>query len=180
MGKIIGISGVARSGKDTMLDSLAEIYGNENIIRLAFADALKEECDSFLKKNTGISAFTSDDREKSMIRPFLVTYGTHIRRRINPRCWIEVISKTINSDKNYAITDVRFPNEAQWIKDLKGTLIHVSRTGVDPANKDEEINDPILKSMSDIKINMPTYRQEFSIKCKKKTEEQLRNRPIWI
>ena len=179
MGKIIGIAGVARAGKDTMLESLNQIYSDRNIKRVAFADALKQECDGFLMKNTGISAFTDNDSEKSIIRPFLVTYGTHLRRKLNPNCWIEVVFKAINPDCNYAITDVRFPNEAQWIKDQGGVLIHVSRSGINPANEDEAMNDPILMSMSNIKVSLKTYKEEFSIKCKSITEQQLRSQPIW-
>ena len=72
--KVIGISGLARSGKDTLFQFLSGKLKEDNISskRLAFADELKEECDDFLKKNIGISAFTEKNSEKEIIRPFLV------------------------------------------------------------------------------------------------------------
>ena len=106
---IVGISGLARSGKDTLFKFLSEKLKNSNISskRLAFADELKEECDDFLKKNIGISAFTETNTEKEIIRPFLVCYGTKVRRRLNKNCWIDRLSnklKSINRSKSVRIS----------------------------------------------------------------------------
>ena len=52
--------GSARSGKDTAYMAIKELFPSRVIERRAFADELKKECDSFLKKNLNISAFTED------------------------------------------------------------------------------------------------------------------------
>ena len=49
--------------------------------RLAFADELKKDVDSFLIEKLGISAFTENTKEKEIIRPMLTTWGTEIMRK---------------------------------------------------------------------------------------------------
>lgn len=173
---MIGISGPARAGKDTLFEVLDEIFETVDLTRLAFADALKTECDDFLKTHTGISAFTSDDSEKEIIRPFLVAYGSNVRRKINPNCWIECIERAIMGNKKdtiYVLTDVRYPNELDWIESQGGLSIHVSRDGVLPANSEEEANDPILKSRSNLRISVPTFQQNYFNQCKKTIQKKI-------
>ena len=178
MYKVIGITGVARVGKDTLFKCISSINPNVLLRRAAFADELKKECDSFLRKNINISAFTEKDEEKNIIRPFLVTYGTHVRRKLDKDCWIKKLNQKINSSEQsecFVITDVRFVNEAKWIKNKKGMLIHLSRNGILPANDDESKQDPLLRSMADININVPTFQDNYitNIQNRIKQEEAL-------
>lgn len=164
MYKIIGITGVARVGKDTLFKCISSINPNLTLRRAAFADELKKECDSFLMENINISAFTEKDEEKDIIRPFLVTYGTHVRRKLDQNCWIKKLNEKINASEQsecFVITDVRFVNEAKWIKNKGGMLVHLSRNGILPANDDESEQDPILKSMADLNINIPTFEHDY-------------------
>ena len=153
--KLIGISGFARSGKDTFYERCKQILSSvgEESKRYSFADALKNELDELLVKYTGISAFTENNQEKEIVRPLLVTYGTDVRRKLNENCWIEKISEGIDLDlglnKHVFITDVRFLNEAKWIKNKGGILINVNREGVGPANKDEKEQYELLKHLID-------------------------------
>ena len=171
--KLIGISGLARSGKDSFYEMAAELLENMDIAskRYAFADSLKEECDQLLTNNINISAFTSDDNEKRIIRPLLVTYGTEIRRKLNPNCWIEKIQSSVKKDislnKVVFITDVRFPNEQQWVHQLKGESVHVTRKGINPPNRDEEVNNPILLRGSSHNINWGDFDKQNIEKSKK-------------
>ena len=165
-----------------MGEVLRDIFPEKQIKRLAFADALKEECKDFLEENIGISPFTTIDKEKELIRPFLVTYGTHLRRRLDPDCWIKVLDKVIsknNTCNNYVITDARFPNEINWIKSSGGYVIHVSRKGVPPANKEEENNDPVLRKMSDLALGLPTFKENYLLKCKDIVKKKLEQHQIW-
>lgn len=160
---IIGISGLARSGKDTLFKFLSEKLRNSNISskRLAFADELKEECDDFLKKNIGISAFTETNAEKEIIRPFLVCYGTKVRRRLDKNCWINRLSnklKTINQDYVF-ITDVRYENEIEWVKSQGGKTIHIERRGNIAPNEEELKNDPILKKRSQYRVKWKNFKE---------------------
>ena len=89
--RLVGISGLARSGKDSIYLKCEPILKNMgySVKRVAFADCLKSECDELLSKYTGISAFTENTEEKEIIRPLLVTYGTHIRRKLNKN-WYKI------------------------------------------------------------------------------------------
>ena len=121
---ILGLCGVAKSGKDTFFSAAKEM--GVKCRRLAFADALKKECDKFLKDNIKISAFTSDPKEKELIRPFLVTYGTHLRRKLDEKCWINSIKseaeELISKGELPIITDVRYENEAKSVSYTHLTL----------------------------------------------------------
>ena len=171
MKKLIGICGYARSGKDTFFARSSK-YLNENgfnVKRYAFADALKSEVDPLLSEYVGISAFTEKDIEKEIIRPLLVTYGTEIRRKLDPSCWIEKITPSVNEDllkDNYVfITDVRFENEAQWIKSQGGLMVYVEREGIKPANHEERKQNIIMKKYLNYKIFWPTFGSDDLDKC---------------
>lgn len=153
---IIGISGPARSGKDTLGDQFISILSEWGLKceKASFANQLKNETDDFLKKTIGISSFTQDDDEKKIIRPFLVTWGTHVRRKLNPDVWIDSIKNQLSDDKITIISDVRFQNELDWVKDNGGYTVFVDRytpqgTLVQPANKDEEEHTMKLRSQCD-------------------------------
>jgi len=168
--KILGISGLARSGKDSFYELCKPLLDKEGIKhrRMAFADELKEEADLILSKYVGISAFTENTEEKKIIRPLLVTYGTHIRRKINPNCWIEKVRGKLKgleeSNEFVFITDVRFQNEIEWIHSTGGSSIHVSRSGISPPNEDEKQNDPILNKESNFRIKWNNFDTEDMIK----------------
>ena len=171
MKKLIGITGFARSGKDTFYER-SKIWldrDHKRSVRRAFADALKSEVNEILEPTTGISAFTEDDDYKSLIRPLLVTYGTDIRRHLNPNCWIEKIQPQVIEDlkqnKFVFVTDVRFENEAHWIKLNGGVLIKVERKGVLPANNQEHRQSVLLKKHVDFNVYWPTYGQDEIEKC---------------
>jgi len=171
MRKLIGITGYARTGKDTFFNRSKRILEKEGqkATRLAFADALKKELDSLLVKHTGISAFTEDNEYKELIRPLLVTYGTHVRRKLNQNCWIESIQpyvKNLLSKNHYVfITDVRFNNEAEWIKMNGGTLVSIDRLSILPANNEEHRERILMKKYIDYKISWPTFGEENIEQC---------------
>lgn len=163
MNKIIGISGYARSGKDTFYNRSALHLKSRNLesARYAFADALKEELDALLKEHVGISSFTEQDKEKELIRPLLVTYGTELRRRLDPNCWINKIKSRVLTDadqgKYVFITDVRFENEAQWVKSQGGSMVYVERAGIKPANGEEHRQNVRMRKYLDYKIFWDTF-----------------------
>lgn len=169
---LIGLTGFARSGKDTFFKFANLIYSNIKSFecqRFAFADELKKECDQFLLDNVGISAWTDNDLEKNVIRPFLVTYGTHVRRKLNPNCWIDKIKDDvqywINTGNTAVITDVRYLNEVQWIKDMGGKVVNISRIGIGPANTEEAEQAELMQSYIDHAIEWPTYGEKSISEC---------------
>lgn len=164
---IIGLTGLARSGKDTFFEFaksffISNNFNINNIKKYAFADALKMECKDFIFNNSGINVLNPTEDEKKKIRPLLVAYGTHLKRAINPNCWIEKISKNVIDEHNNGnivfITDVRYPNEAQWIQDQGGSIIHISRINNSSANTEESINDPIIKKMTCLHFSWESFK----------------------
>lgn len=172
---VIGLCGVAQSGKDTFCNIAKKLFLEQNIIahRLSFADALKADTDEFLKQKVGISAFTTDIKEKTLIRDFLVAYGTKLIRRTDEDFWIKKLEPQVQEhiDKNIItiITDVRYPNELSWIKNsLKGKCLHLSRIKqggemVPPANKEEECYDPLLRQECDHSLSWLTTNEEDTL-----------------
>lgn len=156
---IIAIGGFARSGKDTCCQSLIRSAPDYyKVRRVAFADELKREVDKFLIEQTGISAWTDDNKEKEIIRPFLVFWGTNFRRHQNPNYWIERIDETIQQDNShnvFIITDLRFPNEHDWIKSKNGVSCILKRKDVNAPNETEEKNNALLLSKVDYIFNWP-------------------------
>lgn len=180
---LIGVSGFARAGKDTFVNIGMNILkkNGKSAIRLAFADELKKDLNSFLKEKYGISAFTTDTKEKELIRPFLVAHGCGKRMQTDGKCWIDKLDKELESG-NYNkfdyvfVSDVRFTNEASWIqRKWNGSVIHLKRyitcsgmqydsiTGkesgfqtwkqYDPApNEEESKNDPLVQQLADVHI----------------------------
>jgi nicotinamide riboside kinase len=154
--KLIGICGPARSGKDTLADNFVNIFNEQNVksCKTSFAKQLKLECKDFLQKTIGIDSFTEEDSEKEIIRPLLVTWGTHVRRKLNPNVWVKSLESKINPNEITIISDVRFENEFNWIKENGGYIVFIDRSLPDgnlvqPANEDERINNIILRELSD-------------------------------
>ena len=144
---IISISGSARSGKDTLADNFISILKASGIKsqKLSFAYELKKDVDSFLLEQLGISAFTEDSYEKSLIRPFLVTWGTDVMRKKDPCVWIKKLEKSLDSNAVNIIADLRFENELEWVKENNGLSLFIERDGVLAANDYELENNEILK-----------------------------------
>lgn len=178
---LVGICGLARCGKDSFYDLSKTILDEkkQNNMRLAFADALKEELDELLLKNTGISAFTNNDNDKQIIRPLLVTYGTHVRRKLDKNCWIKrldlAVKYALERDLWVFITDVRYKNEIEWLHELGGKSVHITRTGNEAPNKEEVENDPILKSESDFLIEWNDFNKENTEEISNKVKDVLQS-----
>jgi hypothetical protein len=138
--KIIGVTGFARSGKDTFVKVASKILQKNGFqtIKLAFADDLKNDIDDWLKEKYGISAWTDVLDEKNLIRPFLVAHGCAKRIQTDGKYWIDKIHNDIidnqklypdgNSKLVFFISDVRFPNEAKWIHEQwNGWIVHLKK-----------------------------------------------------
>jgi hypothetical protein len=173
--RVIGLSGVARAGKDTFAAILEKklVEKGNTIKKIALADPLKKHCDPFLTERLGISAFTQVPEEKILIRPFLVWYGDAQRKRTHGRYWIEQANVTIeaNDADYFIVTDVRYDayekDEIYWLQqERKGVVCHVSRftpepTGrvfVEPANEHERINNPKVKAKADFVVEWESVK----------------------
>jgi len=114
---VIGLTGEARSGKDTIGRMLVDQYG---YTRLAFADRLKEKASYYF-------GYTDEEIEEKgpQVRRILQGFGLALRD-IQENYWINIVRDKMEPGKRYVITDVRFDNEAEFIRE-SGIIVHVSR-----------------------------------------------------
>lgn len=173
MSKIYGVSGYARVGKDTFADILQDL--NPNLSRFSFAKKLKQLLQPLIWDTLGIDVFTSDDRQKKIIRPILVAYG-EAARAIDENFWIKKILPEVEESllrgKDVIITDVRYSNEASWVQSYsKHCLIGLMRHGVDAPNKEEMISVPKVFELCDKIIQWPDFSAQNGLSSVKELEE---------
>ena len=82
--------------------------------------------------------------------------------------WVNAALATLDLTKNYVFSDVRFPNEADAIKDLGGQIWRVHRTGVAPVNghpseiaMDGYPSNKHLVSNSNVKEQIESFLDDF-------------------
>lgn len=143
--KIIGIAGKKRSGKDTAAKIIKDIIGPACQI-LHFADALKEEV-----ADVCLVSLKEIEENKELFRPMLQWWGTEFRRKYqkDETYWIEQLDQKIIPDWVNIIADVRFPEEAEYIKRNGGVLIRVDRYGgIGP--KDSHLSETALDHYTEL------------------------------
>ena len=121
---IIGFAGKARSGKDTAGKYLVDNY---QFLRYSFAQPLKDA--------TKIMFHLTDKQIKDKEKPaepwgrspreLYQKVGTDIARNIDVNVWVKGadIFRQENPGRSIVITDVRFSNEADWIRSHGGVVI---------------------------------------------------------
>ncbi len=174
--KIIGISGVGRAGKDSFYRFASEYLNSQGVTtgRWAFADELKRDMDDFIQAKFGFSAFTEKTDEKNKIRPLLVEYGKIRRNESRGQHWLKTIEPSIlakDGPQVRFITDLRFAkygetDELNFVKRNGGHVIHVQRYSVygfvqEPANAEEEENDPLIRWAADLKFDWSDWSQFY-------------------
>lgn len=134
---LIGFAGPAGVGKDTAADYLANGAG---LMRYALADPIKNALDAM---GFARSLYDQDDVKDKPIFDFGVSYrklaqtlGTEWGRSIVPDFWLRVAERTFRSLetrndgplkgswRGMVVSDVRFENEAAWVR-REGLLIHI-------------------------------------------------------
>ena len=133
---IIGIAGYKGAGKDTAGSVLVKKYG---FIQLSFAKPIKDLVSKMfsldrdmLEGNTIASRLKREQKIEDAFnysgRDLLQIIGTGMRDIIHQDIWVEAVKKLCDINKNYVITDVRFPNEVTMINQ-NGFVIGVKRFG---------------------------------------------------
>jgi hypothetical protein len=178
---IIGLTGFANAGKDTVADLLVEHAGFR---KLAFADALKAELTTafsvepilftrpeFKSRAMAELALTRcTDRAyidaalrhgvehwkgtlpypsaEELVRPrtpreTMQTWGTQYRRAHQANYWTSIVTARIAyylselHERRFVITDCRYDNEVDALRDMGGQLWQVKRPGLDAATTNE-------------------------------------------
>ena len=145
---LIGITGYARNGKDEVAKVLHDEYG---FVVLRFSAPLKDlalRVDPWVDFDVGMGAvwYGKVARLSAVVeqsgwevakmypetRRFLQELGTGIRDTIDEDFWIKCLSFKANrlmyeEGESIAIPDVRFPNEADWVRSRGGKIWRVER-----------------------------------------------------
>jgi len=172
---VCGIGGEAKSGKDTLCNLLIRSFASDGIVaqRFALADELKQSLQQKIKEELNIDIFNCTPEEKEIARPILVEYNG--RQESKGTIWTSRLNTKLREEK-YAeiaiIPDIRYyeyhNDEVPWVlNELHGTLIHIAKYSIkegrktwrDYVNKDEELNDPKVKSASDFAFCWPSISQ---------------------
>jgi hypothetical protein len=125
---LIGISGKAQSGKDTLGKFLCDEY---KCLHYYFAKPLKEGAkvmfnltdDQIANKEVPIEPWGISPRKIYQL------LGTEVGRGIDPAIWIKNAEMFIKSvpGRTVVITDCRFDNEAIFIRNRGGVVINIVR-----------------------------------------------------
>jgi hypothetical protein len=150
---IIGLHGKKQAGKDTTLGYIDEYFGQTGLVvqGRSFARALKVSAAASLgikpddpmvwadqlKVNSTIAVIDDDTHTSHEIsgREFLQYYGTEAHRDVfGENFWVDVVCPRdlVSHDAELLVfTDVRFPNEAERIKEVGGTIWQIIRPDVE-------------------------------------------------
>jgi hypothetical protein len=144
---LIGLTGTARHGKDTVYTILVEIFLRYTqakglppadippatfIRRYAIADRLKME----VAAAWGVT-LEEINANKDFWRPLLQAWGNTKRVTHGENCWLDQVEHQIEKDRPQIaiITDVSYPNEFAWCRvKYAGVVWRVLRPGVPAPN----------------------------------------------
>ena len=143
--RIVGLSGYAGSGKD----ETAKILGYDGFTRIAFADKLKalaldlnpildvwdDKGWRYNHLSTLIDQFGAEDAKKiPSVRKFYQDLGNKVREHLGEETWVQAAINGIDSNNSYVFADVRYPNEADAVRNEGGEIWRINRPGTGPVN----------------------------------------------
>lgn len=182
----IGICGAKRSGKNTfaelvqreLKDYITTQASWAGILKISAATALgykfdsereyEEWADSFKEKGTVIVG-NGKDIHYNLGREFLQLYGTEAHRQIfGDNFWIDAFwAKNDFSGIDFVfITDCRFDNEAQSVKEREGIVVKIVNNKADNSGDGHDSENGISDSIVDIVIENNGSIEELKKKAK--------------
>lgn len=150
---VLGVTGKAGTGKDKFSHLLEDNIDKNcfHVKRFAFADPVKEVC-SLLFKHPINNFYNQDSKDKLIpafnlsVREAMQKFGTDlVRNNLDKDHWIKymalnmyerlnIIGNTFTDDDDYLnrgnlfiLTDIRFDNEASFVKQCGGKIIKIKR-----------------------------------------------------
>lgn len=132
---LIGVTGRAGSGKDTIGTYLAARHG---YTQLSYASPIKSALTAMFNLDSAIW----DDRERKELpiewlgkspRELAQTLGTEWGRATDERLWLKVLQHKLDTADTFArfvVADVRFDNEAEQIHENGGVVVSVVRPSI--------------------------------------------------
>jgi hypothetical protein len=147
---LIGLIGRAGAGKSTAADYLVSRYG---FVSVAFADSLKHLLAEHLV-NRGLDyahLYEPNLKEQPIVRighsarEMMQRVGDCMRA-MDPDYWVHALADTLGMRGNrrshwaplhdrIVVPDVRYPNEADWVRAAGGTLMRIQRDSLAPVRE---------------------------------------------
>lgn len=141
---IIGLTGYAQSGKDTVAQILVDRFA---FTRVAFADPIRDFCyqvnpivgwvanEPIMLKNLVDRDGWDEAKKSDSVRRTLQNVGVAARDTFGDSFWIVRAFEKVKDAENIVVTDVRFRNEADYIKSYENSQIwRVRRPGIAAVN----------------------------------------------
>lgn len=133
---LVALTGRLGSGKDTIA---AHLISQHSFTRFAFADMLKSLCAHaegvVTREDLGWTGYSWTGPKSDVGRRMLQGIGHGAREILGPDVWVGAMSLAINRvtprPDRVVVTDVRYPNEVDWVRHHRGLLIRVARPGSD-------------------------------------------------
>lgn len=160
MRQLIGFVAGKQVGKTLASQYICQKYG---YVKFSLADPLKcairEIFDLTDEQLWGDNKEIVDDYWRVTPRQLMQNIGTDLFRNniqsyipdIGDKIWVKVAERKIqqyfNQGKCVVVDDIRFPNEANMIRNLGGILVRIIRPSMSPPNIDPHISEQMNKSI---------------------------------
>lgn len=129
---VIGLSGKSGHGKDEVYRIARRLLRGKRVEREAFGDLLKQQVADAVGFDVEFV-----EAQKEFFRPLLQWWGTEFRRNLcGKEYWVNRMRKQLERNSIFGkdispdyifVTDVRFPNEAELIREEGGVVVRVER-----------------------------------------------------
>lgn len=129
---VIGIHGLARSGKDTAANFILAqrggyIYSFADPMRAMLAAIGIDMRDPYWQENKEVVIPALGVSPRRMMQTLGTEWG---RELIHPEIWLTLAKqRLLNQGSGMIIPDVRFENEAAWVRSQGGVIVYITRPG---------------------------------------------------
>ena len=154
---IVGITGLPRSGKDTVADFL--LAKHRGTYKYSFAEPIVNMLNAGFSQDFRSDYWTERKGESIPLlgkspRELMQTLGTEWgRQHVHPDVWVFLANQRfLKLGAGMVIPDVRFENEADFVRKYNGILIHVDNPATPPHN-DHVSNSMLHRKPEDLLIN---------------------------
>lgn len=151
---IVGITGLPRSGKDTVADFL--LAKHRGTYKYSFAEPIVDMLNVGFNQNFRSDYWTERKGEPIPLlgkspRELMQTLGTEWgRQHVHPDLWVFLANQRfLKLGAGMIIPDVRFENEAAFVRKYGGVVVHMSKFNA-PLPNEHVSNKPIVGNAGDL------------------------------